>query len=289
MENNVDILLSGHSGCVIKKHFSTSLNRDVVIKKSSSIDYNLRLKNQMEKQITFLKNGYNVPEVYDFGFDSNGLFYFEMEYVSGISMNDYLKTINATNIESFVDLIIEFIKPEYSRSSSEEYDKIYCIFIDKVVSIKQKVPEVFLSDKRVKRAFHILENYDWSDFCESRCHGDLTLENVIVKDGDLFFIDFLDSFYNCWIIDAAKILQDVYCLWSFREDDVLSANVLVKMGIFYSLFIDKISSINELLVKDIFAVLLLNILRILQYNNNKRTELFLLEQIEKILLILGDC
>ena len=61
------------------------------------------------------------------------------------------------------------------------------------------------------------------------------------------------------------------------------------MGIFYSLFIDKISSINELLVKDIFAVLLLNILRILQYNNNKRTELFLLEQIEKILLILGDC
>ncbi len=289
MKNNEDVLLFGHSGCVVKKSFSSVLNKDVVIKKSSSIDYNSRLKKQMEKQIDFFKSGNKVPRVYSFGFDPNGLFYFEMEYISGTNMNDYLKTIDAVDIERFVDSIIEFIKPKYVQANAEEYDKIHHIFMDKVESLKRKIPSSFLSDWRIKKSFLVLENYNWSDFCESRCHGDLTLENVIVKDGDVFFIDFLDSFYNCWIIDAAKILQDVYCLWFFREDDVLSANILVKMGIFYSLFINKISSINKLLVKDIFAVLLLNIMRILQYNNNKRTELFLLEQIEKVLLFLGDC
>ncbi len=216
MKDKADILLPGHSGCIIKKHFSDVLNKDVVIKKSSSIEYNLRLKEQMEKQIAFFNDGYKVPEVYNFGFDCNGLFYFEMEYVSGINMNDYLKTMNATDIEQFVESIIGFIKPEYSRASTEEYAKIRNIFIDKVSSLKKRVPNYFLCDRRVKNAFRILENYDWSDFRESRCHGDLTLENVIVKDRDIFYIDFLDSFYNCWIIDAAKILQDVYCLWFFH-------------------------------------------------------------------------
>jgi hypothetical protein len=67
-------------------------------------------------------------------------------------------------------------------------------------------------------AFGVLETFDFSTVPHSYCCGDLTLENVLMTPhGELYLIDFLDSFYNSWMMDVAKLLQDLELQWSYRH------------------------------------------------------------------------
>ena len=53
-----------------------------------------------------------------------------------------------------------------------------------------------------------------------RCHGDLTLSNLLVQehlDDRLVIIDFLDSFVESPLADLAKICQDLFYGWTLRQ------------------------------------------------------------------------
>jgi thiamine kinase-like enzyme len=62
------------------------------------------------------------------------------------------------------------------------------------------------------------------------CHGDLTLENIIVGHKPdkyikssarvLHLIDFLDSFIDTPYVDIATVLQDSLCHWSYRYKEL---------------------------------------------------------------------
>ena len=39
------------------------------------------------------------------------------------------------------------------------------------------------------------------------CHGDLTYENMIIKQNNLYFIDFLDGYVDSKLLDISKIFQ----------------------------------------------------------------------------------
>ena len=88
-----------------------------------------------------------------------------------------------------------------------------------------------------------------------------TLENILItRDRKLYLIDFLDSFYNSWMIDVAKILQDVDLKWSYRNSET-NQNLEIR------LLIAKLSLTNEILrlpngrdkLNTIYHILLLNI------------------------------
>ena len=48
----------------------------------------------------------------------------------------------------------------------------------------------------------------------SYCHGDLTLNNMLFLDSNIYLIDFLDSFVESPIIDLVKLKQDLQFFWS---------------------------------------------------------------------------
>ena len=100
-------------------------------------------------------------------------------------------------------------------------DYIRCnntLYTDDSTKIYDKVISYEVHDQRVQKIQdHILQQLPVS-VPVSYCHGDLTLENIIVKDGTLYFIDFLDSYIHTKYIDLAKILQDVIYYWSWRHD-----------------------------------------------------------------------
>ncbi len=186
--------LKGHSGCRLE------LSGNVIRKTSRDIEYNSRLSRQMEKQKAF-KNTSSIysPEINDSGHDSDGLFFFEMEFINGISGSEFLLRCDSDQFFWFVDCL----ERQLNRSTGTEEIQISEQVLEKASSL-DGFP------------ISLLEKVDWQ-VSSGKCHGDMTLENMIVFEDKIFLIDFLDSFVEVPSIDQSKILQDAYFGWSFRE------------------------------------------------------------------------
>jgi thiamine kinase-like enzyme len=48
-------------------------------------------------------------------------------------------------------------------------------------------------------------------------HGDLTFENIIVFNDELYLIDFLDGYVQTPLVDISKLYQELYLNWSSRD------------------------------------------------------------------------
>lgn len=264
--------LSGHSGCnVVLKQKENSL---IVEKSASTIKYNYRLKRQCKKQDKFLsKNSVHVPKILNYGYKDN-LFYFDMEFVSGKTLAEYIEDISIMEIASHMKCLFSslYMNNNFANSTA------MTIFRNKISALK-----IELSDyKQLNEIFNSLEEYDWSKVHKSPCHGDLTLENIILgADKNLYLIDFLDSFYNSWMIDIAKLLQDLELKWSFRNKTI-SKNMELRLLVAKEILIEEILKRDNGFedVKTIYHLLCLNIVRIYPYVKDVATLEFLNSSIE---------
>ena len=236
-----------------------------VNKVSANAAYNYRLKKQCRKQINFVAN-YNVytPKIIECGYE-NELFYFNMEFINGKTMAEYTGEISITEIPVYIECLFRCLYYEDYKSD----EKASHIFEEKIRDLE----ETLHHRKSLKKAFSILKNFNWSSVYKSFCHGDLTLENILITpDKKLYLIDFLDSFYNSWMIDIAKLLQDLELKWAFRDTGV-SSNRELRLQVAKEALINEILKTNngEQSLITIYHILLLNILRIYPYTNNQKT------------------
>lgn len=266
--------LNGYSGCKLDL---MSNNDTLFVKKTSNIpQYNMRLKKQLKKQLNFKSEAVKAPKIYDYNYNEDGLFYFNMEFVSGKTLAEYTQDILITEIIDFIKCLFKSI---YFTSEIQN-PKAKSIFDKKIKEL-----EIKLSNKtNLKEAFSILNNFEWSQIYKSPCHGDLTLENIIITyNKQIYLIDFLDSFYNSWMLDIAKLLQDLELKWSFRNIE-LSATRSLRIEIAKEALIEEILKLkngdNKLFA--IYHLLLLNILRIYPYTKDEKTFNFLDESVKKL-------
>jgi thiamine kinase-like enzyme len=128
----------------------------------------------------------------------------------------------------------------------------------------------------------LLKRYDFSGIPESECHGDLTLQNIMISEEKIYLIDFLDSFFNSWVIDVAKILQDVDLHWSYRHFK-MDANLELRLLVAKEEIIKavRIMPDGDKILFDIYYILLLNILRIYPYAKDDETFSFLEDALSK--------
>lgn len=268
MNNRVVKNLSGHSGCIVNLVEENGLI--FVSKLSSDMDYNFRLKKQSKKQNNFVSHS-NVytPKIFRQGFNHDGLYYFDMEFIQGKTLAEYTNSITIIEISDFIKCLFRSLYWEEERIDP----KTNQIFQNKINSLKKKCS----SYQNLDKAFNILENFDWSRVYKSACHGDLTLENILItKDRKLYLIDFLDSFYNSWQIDIAKLLQDVELKWSFRNEEI-SPNRALRLEVVKEALIEEILKVKNGAEKldTIYHLLLLNIIRIYPYTKDYATFLYL--------------
>ncbi len=153
----------------------------------------------------------------------------------------------------------------------------------KIADLNEKL--LHIKDNYLRRAFTILAEKDWTSFNFSLCHGDLTLENIIVHNEEMYLIDFLDSFYECWMFDAATLMQDVQCMWSYRDDKLINNNTKIRLLIFKDLLFEEIAKHKDT-SQDIYFALLLKLIRILPYTNDDKTVTFLKENIVEVMDII---
>ena len=174
--------LRGHSGC--KVVLCETDDGEVFVRKiSSSIEYNERLEKQASKQEKFKGIKIKAPKVLRKGYTNDDLFYFDMEYIKGITLSEYIKKIEIVKIRGIVETLALNILPESERSETCQD-----IFYNKISLLQNELSS--LNNPIVNEALSVLAHHNWSKFVISPCHGDMTLENIIVKDDKLFFIDF---------------------------------------------------------------------------------------------------
>lgn len=273
--------LGGHSGCRILLCEEDD-NKVYVRKISSDINYNERLKIQADKQASFNSNVVKVPCVFSTGYTQDGLYYFDMEYIQGITMAKYMQTIEIGKVRGLVESIIKDIVVVNEVTSDVDES----IFINKIVDLKKKLSSK--DNPIIDEAIDMLINHSWSRFSKTSCHGDLTLENIIVKDGQLYLIDFLDSFYDSWIMDISTLMQDVQTLWSYRFQDEININTLIRLIVFRDILMDTVQKLSKDDVIEVYYALLLKLIRIYPYTKDEYTYEFLNQKTSSIMNIIKN-
>ena len=134
-----------------------------------------------------------------------------------------------------------------------------------------------------------LSNHNFGDVPKSKCHGDLTLENILINvNNDIYLIDFLDSFFDSYMIDFAKLLQDLKLYWSYRNK-LISPNLELRLLVAKETLIEYITKLpngkNNLI--HIYYILLMNVMRIVPYVSDDITKQCLENSIHKLFNILN--
>lgn len=263
--------LSGYSGCHI--HLYDDNGKLFVRKLSGSANYNKRLERQIIKQASFRHHILRAPKVYRTGY-IDGCFYADMEYIDG-------KTV--------ANLICD---EEYEAAQDAIY-RVFTLFtpVNTVLTNAHDVSQKLASMHDTLHAFAVQEpcqqtldallQHTWQTH-PATCHGDLTLENILVKDGQVYLIDFLDTFHDCIEADMAKMMQDLCCMWSFRHHTLHEAGTLLLKECAAHLEA-QYCKITHSDVKQLKAMLQLTLLRIYPYLKDDATKAFLDNQLLTLL------
>ena len=273
--------LGGHSGCQI--NLIEEDDGSVFVRKiSKDKAYNSRLKAQCKKQAVFTSKFIKAPEVYRQGYTEDELFYFDMEYIQVMTLSEYIKTMEIGKIKGLVEsLVFSLVPEEQEKVTEKEKKQAKFIFSNKITELKQVLGE--RNEPVIDKALHLLENHDWSVMKPSLCHGDMTLENIIIKNDRLYYIDFLDSFYDSWFLDIGTLLQDVQVMWSYRFQNEVSMNTVLRLIVFRDLLLDEVNKIEPSYVLEIYYALLQKLVRIFPYTTDKDTYQFLIKKTRLVL------
>ncbi|MDR1521846.1 MAG: phosphotransferase [Streptococcaceae bacterium] len=268
--------LGGHSGCEIL--LCEDENGKFVRKISSGLDYNDRLAQQCKKQNNYKDDQIIAPKVLASGYNSDELFYFDMEYIQGTTLANYIKTIPLFEIAGLINVLFESIIANVANSKNDSK-----LFYDKINSLKETTYR--LNSDLINYSLERSEKHSWDKIVLSNGHGDLTLENIIIKNNQLYFIDFLDSFYDFWIMDLGTMMQDLLIGWSYRAENI-DTNAKIRVKIFRELLVEKLQVYDDTLLLEIYYVLLLKLIRVFPYVEDKRTFKFLEKKSQMLLYII---
>jgi hypothetical protein len=272
--------LSWHSWCEISLYKSE--NKFFVRKTAWKESYNMRLQAQLDKQKSFKSNIFYAPEIYGQWYIWD-IFYFDMQYLNCQTLASYMQSITVKEISSLVEKAIETLDikwEEYLENTNE-------IFQKKLKSLRNSFNDITWIENE---ALILLENFDFSIIPHSRCHWDLTLENILItQDKKIYLIDFLDSFFDSWMIDAAKLLQDLEIGWSYRHEE-MNWTLSLRLTIAKQALLESISELEDWKnkISYIYHILLLNILRIVPYTKDDITKNFLQDALKKVINILDS-
>jgi aminoglycoside phosphotransferase len=202
----------GHSGATVMLY---GRGRERIVRKTASeFGRNERLRRQSALQRHLSGCGLPFPCVLDEGIGDDGFAFFDMEYVPANNLAalvcgaaPYDKEI----VVSTLDRVFRFFRltTQGTLPAASFHAKIDQV-ADHCRLLPQKTPIAGMAAR--------LNTLQWDAVPSSVCHGDMTLENMLVSSTrGLVFVDCDDCFVSSYWLDAAKIFQDVSGQWCLRN------------------------------------------------------------------------
>jgi hypothetical protein len=211
-EQQDTLVLDGYSGYRVLLAKTESGYK--VIKKSGSVEKNRRLELQHKKHMFFqsLENApFCVPKVIGSGHE-NGLFYYEYEFVEGVTLLKKIELAPQEEIErisgKICGMLRYFREHEGGQFETWSQEGIRDAIFEKVEgNIKKCDLDGGLYERMVSCISKLPE------LKKTLCHGDFTFDNMIMDDkGQIWLIDFLDTMPHYWM-DISKLFQDIDGGW----------------------------------------------------------------------------
>jgi|TARA_B100001093_G_C26750703_1_gene980979 tRNA A-37 threonylcarbamoyl transferase component Bud32 len=188
--------LKGNSGALVEL---VEINSNFYIKKTNGT----KLKKSAEILQELKSQNFNTPDIISC---SNKCLI--MEYINGVDMQSFLENADNNKIFKIIDFINSYIKIKRTNKKKNFSNEIY----NKINSLKKKINQkylVFSLDQLYKKLPKIC--------IDTSIHGDLTLDNIILKDDKFYLIDANPTDITALEYDVIKIRQDLDCLWFVRD------------------------------------------------------------------------
>ena len=200
-----------------------------VRKTATSAEQNQRLLRQAAKQTAFareMRGLIRTPAILGEG-EAAGRVYLDMEYVRGVDGVHYLQRASKEEVTLFCEKLCRYLiaaaeRPPLTASSVDPFRAYY----RKVCEVQAKTSA--LPADALARLFLAMQSLaGFEEVTSTLCHGDLTLENIVIDEhGTLCFVDFLDSPFEHYWQDAAKLHQDLAGGWYRHRRPAVSRYVL---------------------------------------------------------------
>jgi aminoglycoside phosphotransferase (APT) family kinase protein len=214
--NEVRRVFKGHSGARVVLHSTGS--HSFVRKTAGNPSSNARLLSQMEKQRQLSQTGVPLPRMLASGTDEAGRAYFDMAYVPGLTVAQAVLEATVFNADVLVSAI-ERMFWLFRACSGEPISADQ--FRHKIVDIARHdrgATNVPSGPEAIRNCADVLLRLDWSGIPSSPSHGDLTLENIMLRAGrSVVFIDCDQAWVSSYWLDFGKLFQDVYGHWCLRN------------------------------------------------------------------------
>jgi aminoglycoside phosphotransferase (APT) family kinase protein len=189
-----------------------------------------RLRGQARRQAVFdreLDGILCAPRILNEG-EVDGRYYFDMEFVRGPDGTSYLRRASYAEVAEFARRLCDYLaiaaaKPPLPPAQPGTlFDALYA----KVCDVQRNTQ--LLSTENLARLFLALDRLrQLGDLPATLCHGDLTLQNMVVgHDGTIWVVDLLDSPFEHYWQDVAKLHQDLSGGWFLLEQPPVSQCVL---------------------------------------------------------------
>ncbi|MDC0161638.1 hypothetical protein OAI94_00325 [bacterium] len=266
----------------------TKIKNEIVLNKKvyfAKKNEKIRILEQLNKQNLWHNDGlvrpfFSVPVKHEI---FNKFISMNMPFIYGYSGSDIL-TFNSyrqsNNLAKNLIKLISFFKNKKSKFKFIDNQKI----IQKINIVENKSNKNFkIYFKKLKKKFHYIPDNLETTFC----HGDLTLSNMIFTNNkknnfkfninrnlEIYLVDWLDSSFETYFLDLAKLKQDLFYGWSSRN---LNTNQIISNSItgkfVWSLIEEKF--INNKNIKIFNFFMNLCILRILPYTKSYKDFIWL--------------
>lgn len=256
----------GLSGCLIQ-----ALDHNT-IRKSSSEEYSERLIKQANKQRYFSNcnlTTIDVPKVFEMGDD-----YFDMEYIPAETFDLFFETCNTNQVNFILNSLYEYF--DFLISTKKTFKQC-----EVKTRISKKIESLQIPDRDFKDYLLTFE-YDAIGVPKTFCHGDLTFSNILFNGKRVFFIDFLDSYLNSFLVDLVKLKQDLFYFWSIKVNNKRSLRLYQSKRFIWKRLHERY---KEYIDTDLFDLLdVLNLLRIQPYLTDERHKVILKNLLESTTL-----